>query len=161
MPPTNYARPSPSCDAVDVATVVARVAERMRATTRDMHVAVEGEPTVIRGHSESIERATTAVMHNAVTHGGGGDIAVRVVSDPAWVRIEVADDGPGFAAEALGHATERFWPADSARSRGGTGLGLSIARVLVEAHRGEMHLANGGERGAVVSLLLRNDAVHV
>jgi signal transduction histidine kinase len=146
-------------EAVDVATVVARVAERMRATTRDVRVAVEGGPVVIRGHCESIERATAAVMHNAVTHGGGGEIAVRVVSDPAWVRIEVADDGPGFAVEALAHATERFWRADSARSRGGTGLGLSIARVLVEAHGGEVLLANGSERGAVVSLLLPADAV--
>jgi signal transduction histidine kinase len=143
---------------VDVATVVARVAERMRATTREVRVAVEGEPVVIRGHCESIERATTAVLHNAVTHGGGGEIAVRVVSDATWVRIEVADDGPGFAAEALTHATERFWRADSARSRGGTGLGLSIARVLVEAHGGEVRLANSTERGAVVSLLLPNDA---
>jgi signal transduction histidine kinase len=147
-------------DAVDVATIVARVAERMRATTRDMRVAVVGEGAVVRGHCESIERATTAVMHNAVTHGGGGEIDVRIVSEPSWVRIEVADDGPGFGAEALAHATERFWRADSARSRGGTGLGLSIARVLVEAHGGEVRLANRDERGAVVSLLLPAGAFH-
>jgi signal transduction histidine kinase len=147
-------------EAVDVATVVARVAERMRATTRDVRVALVGEPAVIRGHCESIERATTAVMHNAITHGGAGEIDVRVVRDPSWVRIEVADDGPGFADEALAHATERFWRADSARSRGGTGLGLSIARVLVEAHGGEVLLANGDERGAVVSLLLPAYAAH-
>lgn len=146
-------------EAVDVATIVARVAERMRATTRDVRVAVVGEPAVIRGHCESIERAATAVMHNAVTHGGGGEIDVRVVRDPSWVRIVVADDGPGFAAEALAHATERFWRGDSARSRGGTGLGLSIARVLVEAHGGEVVLANGDERGAVVSLLLPAQAL--
>jgi signal transduction histidine kinase len=147
-------------DAVDVATIVARVAERMRATTRGVRVAVVGDATVVRGHCESIERATTAVMHNAITHGGAGEIDVRVVRDPSWVRIVVADDGPGFAAEALTHATERFWRADSARSRGGTGLGLAIARVLVEAHGGEVLLANGDERGAVVSLLLPADALH-
>jgi two-component system, OmpR family, sensor kinase len=147
-------------EAVDVATIVARVAERMRATTRDVRVALVGEPAVIRGHCESIERATTAVMHNAITHGGAGEIDVRVVRDLSWVRIEVADDGPGFADEALAHATERFWRADSARSRGGTGLGLSIARVLVEAHGGEVLLANGDERGAVVSLLLPADTAH-
>lgn len=146
--------------AVDVATIVARVAERMRPTMPDVRVAVVGESTVIRGHCESIERATTAVMHNAVTHGGGGKIDVRVVRDPAWVRIEVADEGPGFADEALAHATERFWRADSARSRGGTGLGLSIARVLVEAHGGEVRLANRDERGAIVSLLLPTYDTH-
>ena len=111
-------------EAVDVSTVVSRVAQRMRATTREVRVALVGEAAVIRGHCESIERATAAVMHNAVTHGGGGEIDVRVFRDPSWVRIEVEDDGPGFAADALAHATERFWRADSARSRGGTGSGF-------------------------------------
>ncbi len=138
---------------VNVAAVVGRVAERMRAASRGVRVAVVGEAPVIRGHGESIERATTAVLHNAVTHGGG-EIDVRVVADPPWVRIDVGDEGPGFADEALVHATERFWRADSARSRGGTGLGLSIARVLIEAHGGEVLLANRPERGAVVSLIL-------
>jgi signal transduction histidine kinase len=139
---------------VDVAAVVGRVAERMRTTSRGVHVAVVGETPVIRGHRESIERAATAVLHNAATHGGGGQIDVRVVADPPWVRIDVADDGPGFADEALAHATERFWRADSARSRGGTGLGLSIARILIEAHGGEVLLSNRPVRGAVVSLVL-------
>lgn len=139
---------------VDVAAVVGRVAERMRATARDVSVAVLGDAPMVRGCGDSIERAATAVLHNAATHGGGGEIDVRVVADPAWVRIEVADDGPGFGREALAHATERFWRADSARSRGGTGLGLSIARVVIEAHGGEVQLANHPERGAIVSLLL-------
>ena len=54
----------------------------------------------------------------------------------ARVRIEIADDGPGFSAEALAHATERFWRGDASRPRGGTGLGLAIARTMVEANGG-------------------------
>lgn len=139
---------------VNVAAVVGRVAERMRATAQDVHLSVLGDAPIVRGCGNSIERAATAVLHNAATHGGGGEIDVRVVASPAWVRIDVADDGPGFVHEALSHATERFWRADSARSRGGTGLGLSIARVLIEAHGGAVVLANRPDRGAVVSLLL-------
>jgi signal transduction histidine kinase len=138
---------------VDIAAVVDRVAERMRAAAGGLHVAVVGETPVVRGHGASIERATSAVLHNAIAHGGAGEIDVRVVAEAAWVRIDVRDDGPGFGPDALLHATERFWRADSARSRGGTGLGLSIARVLVEAHGGEVHLANAPNHGAVVSLL--------
>lgn len=137
---------------VNVAAVIDRIAERMRHTARDVQVAFEGGRPFVRGHGESIERAATAVLHNAATHGGG-EIDVRVVADASWVRVDVADGGPGFCADALTHATERFWRADSARSRGGTGLGLSIARVLIEAHGGEVRLANNPGRGAVVSLL--------
>jgi signal transduction histidine kinase len=138
---------------VDVAVIVERVAKRIRAAARGVKVAIDGGAAVVRGHTDSIERAAAAVLHNAATHGGG-DIDVRIVGDPAWVRVDVTDEGPGFGPEALEHATGRFWRADSARSRGGTGLGLSIARVLIEAHGGEVRLANRPERGAVVSLLL-------
>jgi len=102
---------------VNVAAVVGRVADRMRATSRGMHVDVVGDSPVVLGHGPSIERAATAALHNAATHGGGGQIDVRVVTDTPWVRIDVVDD-PGFGTEALNHATERFWRADSARSRG-------------------------------------------
>jgi signal transduction histidine kinase len=138
---------------LDVAALLGRVTERVRPATREVRLEVVGTTPVVRGHGESIERAATAVLHNAITHGGGGKIGVRVVAEPQWVRIEVKDDGPGFGSEALAHATERFWRADSARSRGGTGLGLSIARVLIEAHGGEVGLANAPGRGAIVSLL--------
>ncbi len=139
---------------VDIAYVIDQMGERMRATARGIHVDIVDKPAVVCGHRESIERAAGAVLHNAITHGGGGRIEVRVHRDAHLVRIDVADDGPGFGDEALAHATERFWRADSARSRGGTGLGLSIARVLIEAHGGEVRLANAPHRGAIVSLVL-------
>jgi signal transduction histidine kinase len=138
---------------VDLTEVVTRAANRMRPTVRELRVDFSGDPPSVSGHAEALERAMTTVLHNAATHGGGS-IDVRVVTEPARVRIDVADDGPGFPPEALKHATERFWRSDSARSRGGTGLGLSIARTLVEAHGGKIVLANDGRRGAVVSLLL-------
>jgi signal transduction histidine kinase len=140
-------------ESIDIATLIERTAERLRPAASTMHILLDDAPP-IRGNAESIERAATAVLHNAITHGGGGSIDVRLVREAHAVRIDVADDGPGFAPSALTHATERFWRADSARSRAGTGLGLSIARVLVEAHGGELRLANAPGRGAVVSLVL-------
>ncbi len=59
--------------------------------------------------------------------------------------IEVRDDGPGFPADLLPRATERFARGDASRARttGGTGLGLAIVKGIVEAHDGTIDLANG------------------
>jgi signal transduction histidine kinase len=138
-------------DPVDVGAVVARTAARLHSSAREIRVAT-GADVIAFGHADSIERAIAAVCHNAITHGGGA-IDLTVEASPPWIRVEVADDGPGFAPEALAHATERFWRADSARSRGGTGLGLAIARAIAEAHGGQLRLANTARGGAAVTLL--------
>jgi signal transduction histidine kinase len=55
-----------------------------------------------------------------------------------FVRLTVADDGTGFSADALAHATERFWRDDSARARrsdtgGETGGGAVVVVELPSA----------------------------
>ncbi len=118
----------------------------------DVRVETVGDP-VAHGNRATLERALLAVVHNAITYGrNDGTVTLSAARDRDAVRIEVADDGPGFTPEGLAHATERFWRGDASHPRGGTGLGLSIARVIVEANRGRMHLANAAAGGAVVTI---------
>jgi two-component system sensor histidine kinase BaeS len=103
----------------------------------------------------TLERALLAVAHNAIRHGrDDGTVCMRTLRDDGLVRIEIADDGPGFTSDALVHATERFWRGDAARQRGGTGLGLAIARAFVEANRGRLRIGNSAIGGAVVTIEL-------
>ena len=138
---------------VDVGVILEGLAMRLQHASQNIHVSSTGGLLLVRGHGQSIERALTAVLHNALTHGGGGRIAILASTTDREIRIDVVDDGEGFCEEALAHATERFWRGDTARSRGGTGLGLAIARVLVEVHGGEIRLTNTRHAGAAVSLL--------
>ncbi len=68
--------------------------------------------------------------------------------------LEVADEGPGLAPEHVARVFERFYRADSARSRAtlgsgaGTGLGLSIVAAIVEAHGGNVAVASVPGEGA-------------
>jgi len=68
----------------------------------------------------------------------------------AAVQITVSDNGPGFAESVLQRA---FEPYVTTKARG-TGLGLAIVRKIVEEHGGSIEIANRGEGGARVSILL-------
>lgn len=77
--------------------------------------------------------------------------------------ITVRDTGRGIPAEAQQHIFERFYRADSARSRAeddsavltsGAGLGLSIARRIAEAHDRRLELLRSSEAGSVFQLIL-------
>ena len=60
------------------------------------------------------------------------------------------DDGRGFTPAALRHAMDPFYTTKDT----GTGLGLSISFEIVQAHGGELLLANREGGGAVASIRL-------
>ncbi|WP_433385374.1 sensor histidine kinase [Actinoplanes sp. CA-142083] len=102
-----------------------------------------------------LRQAVTNLTTNAVRHSPpGGTVTLSARLSSPWVEIEVADEGPGIAAEDLPLVFERFWRAEKSRSRqtGGSGLGLAITKKLVEAHGGTVTAASPG--GAVFTIRL-------
>jgi two-component system, OmpR family, sensor histidine kinase MtrB len=90
------------------------------------------------------------LVGNALKHGG---VPVRVTVRPG--AIEVSDHGPGISPEALPHIFDRFYKADTARSRSeGSGLGLAIAWENARLHGGTIEAANAPSGGAVFTLRL-------
>ena len=87
------------------------------------------------------------VGHRARGQAGGADL-----------DIEVRDDGPGFPAEFLPHAFERFRRSGRSRGDGGAGLGLAIVQAIAVAHGGVAAARNKPGGGAVVGLHLPNTA---
>ncbi|HEV2474161.1 MAG TPA: HAMP domain-containing sensor histidine kinase, partial [Chthonomonadales bacterium] len=88
----------------------------------------EDSLTVI-GNEAELERLFINLLENAVRHTPvNGSVRLRAQASGIRVRVQVTDTGSGIPAEALPHLGERFFRADSSRSRtdGGAGLGLSI-----------------------------------
>jgi PAS domain S-box-containing protein len=61
-----------------------------------------------------------------------------------FVRIEVADHGPGVAEDKINRLFEPFYTT----KENGLGLGLSISRSIVAAHGGRLSARNNPDRGA-------------
>lgn len=138
---------------VDVRALAALVAERFAApaAARGVSIRVEGAAPLVDADGASLERAIAAIVHNAIDYAST-EVVIDVAEPGSGVSVCVRDDGPGFSADGLLHAKERFWRADR-RGRPGTGLGLAIAESIARAHGGTLELSNGA-RGAVVALVV-------
>lgn len=75
--------------------------------------------------------------------------------DAGWLRISVADQGPGIPGAELATIFDKFVQSSKTRSgAGGTGLGLSICREIVTHHGGRIWAENAAEGGARVIFIL-------
>ncbi|MGK4904176.1 MULTISPECIES: ATP-binding protein [Streptomyces] len=98
------------------------------------------------------------LVGNALRHGGP-PVTVRAHQAGPRVVVEVRDRGPGIPEEVLPHVFDRFYKADSARTRShGSGLGLSVARENVRLHGGTLTAANPPGGGALFTVTLPSAA---
>lgn len=134
---------------VNVTDLVQAVCARLRpaavAKGAEVTFSADVDADVVADRS-SLERALLAIGHNAVKHAPeNGHVRLSVAgAGSGQIEISVADNGPGFSAEALEHAFERFWRDETGRPHGGTGLGLAIAKSTIEASGGSIALLNSG-----------------
>ncbi|HET6319728.1 MAG TPA: ATP-binding protein, partial [Chloroflexota bacterium] len=126
----------------------------------DVEAIVEADP-------DRLQQVLLILIDNAIKHTApGGNVEVKVERDgTSHGVLRVADTGAGIAPEHLPRIFDRFYRVDTARSRmaGGTGLGLAIARMLVNAHGGELSLSSklGVGTTATIRLPLADRAAHI
>jgi two-component system, NtrC family, nitrogen regulation sensor histidine kinase NtrY len=145
-----YARfaklPKPQMAAVDWSVFV----ERVSALTPFQLV---GDLPAAPGSFDSaqLEQVLINLLKNAAESGSQpNEIKLSVRESAQGVHIEVLDRGAGFTAAALDNALLPFYSTKAS----GTGLGLTLCREIVEAHRGNLRIANRADGGAVVSVFL-------
>ncbi len=112
---------------------------------------VECEHAAVTGDATLLQRALANLLENARRHGHGVKM-LRIRSGDGRLRIEVEDDGPGFAQ---GEAEQAFEPFRGAGHRAeNLGLGLHLVAKIAQAHGGRAYANNGAQRGAVVGMEL-------
>ncbi len=96
------------------------------------------QPVVAEADARRVERVLRNLVVNAVEHGEGRDVVVKLAAAGGAVAVAVRDYGVGLKPGEATRVFSRFWRADPARARttGGTGLGLSIALEDARLHGG-------------------------
>jgi len=94
------------------------------------------------------------LIENVVHHTPAGTpFEISAAPEGRFVRVDVADRGPGFPPGSEQTVFDKFVRGSGAGSRG-VGLGLAICRGLVEAHGGRIEASNRPGGGAVVRFWL-------
>ncbi|MCK9171348.1 MAG: HAMP domain-containing histidine kinase [Treponema sp.] len=104
--------------------------------------------------SASLEQPASAEQSSAGCPPADRETGTSALHAPGSFLLSIADNGTGIPEEKLAHIFERFYRADSARTKytEGTGLGLAIARELVEAHGGTISARNVPSGGLVFDI---------
>jgi two-component system, OmpR family, sensor histidine kinase BaeS len=141
-----------------IAKTVAAVAERYRA--KQVSLATHVPPGLPRlwGDAQRLAQVVSNLLDNALRHTSAhGHVDVHADIEGPNLVLRVTDTGEGITAEHLPHVFERFYRAETARTRdrGGSGLGLAIAKALVEAHGGHISAhSDGPEAGTTFTIAL-------
>ncbi|MBB2975014.1 two-component system OmpR family sensor kinase [Microbacterium endophyticum] len=108
---------------------------------------------VVLGDENRIRQVIANLLGNARRYSPDeSPIEVRVGVDAeqqmGW--LEIVDHGEGIPPQIRGHIFERFWRADTSRTRdtGGSGLGLSIVASIVESLNGNVEVTDTAGGGA-------------
>ena len=85
-----------------------------------------------------------------------GPVRVRISSEGAFARVEVADEGKGMSPAEMRRAFDRYYRARTvlASGKGGFGIGLCAARELAESMGGSLTVRANEPRGCVFTLAL-------
>jgi nitrogen fixation/metabolism regulation signal transduction histidine kinase len=123
-----------------------------------LHLQLSETLPMIQGDTTQLRQVVHNLVQNALdavgrpTQGVGVTVSTDVARDvhghAQWVRLVVADSGPGFAEHVLKRA---FEPYVTTKPKG-TGLGLAVVKKIADEHRARLRLGNLPQGGARVSL---------
>lgn len=136
---------------VDLAAILQTIADDAADAGQDVRIEVPHRLVTIGRHL-ALKRALTNLIGNAVRHGGGAQVSLRVSEQ--GIEIAVDDGGPGIPEDKLDDVFAPFYRLDEARGRdsGGYGLGLTVARSVARSHGGEVTLMNRAVGGLRATL---------
>lgn len=133
----------------------------LQAAVDNFSVAAESQNTTIElktppnlpyvlADADRLRQVLYNLLTNALRHAAGGQVTLSAAAQNESLRVSVQDTGEGIQPEDLPHLFDRFYRADSSRTRatGGSGLGLAIAKTWIELMGGRIGVESKAGQGS-------------
>jgi signal transduction histidine kinase len=118
----------------------------------------------IKGDYRKLLNVFLNLLDNAIKYSNDNteincSVGVEALKDGHNYRAKVSvyDEGVGIAEDSLKNIFERFYRADTSRTRDESyslGLGLSIVKAVIDAHGGSVEVHSKEEKGSVFTVYL-------
>src|ERR1700757_4921897 len=138
----------------DVAALIAPVAESAGIKlSSDLQAGAE---VFVLADRQRLRQVILNLLSNAVKYNlPGGTVTLAVACEDDWVRVTVADTGPGIEPDKLERLFVPFDRLDAEPSSvQGTGLGLALSKSLVELMGGTICVHSSRGAGSVFAVEL-------
>lgn len=121
-------------------------------------IKLQAEEIKIKGNKESIEKLVAIFLDNAIKYTPKNKkIEMRIKRENGKAIIEIEDNGIGIKQSEIPHIFDRFYRADTSRSKNkieGYGLGLAIAKEIVKSYKGKIEVESTLGKGSVFRIIL-------
>jgi len=122
------------------------------AASKKIEIVKNLEDVNIQGDLAALAESFSAILDNAIKYSPKeSKVNVDLQTKDKTAVVKIQDFGVGMKASDLPHIFNRFYRADSSRTKEkveGFGLGLSIAKIIIEKHRGKIEVESSLGQGS-------------
>lgn len=137
---------------------VKKVSEQAKDKSIEIIVKSQNKNIQIEADRNLCEQVLIILLDNAIKYSSKkSEVVVNIEQNRSNVNIAISDSGSGISKEEQQHIFERFYRADSSRSKStknGHGLGLAIAKQLAEKQGGSIAVKSMVSQGSTFTLVL-------
>lgn len=130
------------------------------------HITVESSEDFLLAKMDAklIVQVIINIVDNAIKYTPkGSHIVIRTEKRGDKAVVSIADDGDGISDEMKARIFDMFYSGANkiADSRRSLGLGLSLCKSIINAHGGEITVADNTPRGTVFTFTVPKGEVHI
>lgn len=143
--------------AVDLVDVTKDVLKRYNLPAKRITISASKQ-SLVEGNEPALIELVAVLVDNALKYSPNDSlVSIKIGRQNKHATFEITNAGPGIAEDKLPHIFDRFYRADTSRTKqaqDGYGLGLSLAKKIVEIHHGELTVSSTPGTSTIFNIVL-------